>query len=90
MDDLHNENFENNFESQIKKIETLINNKNYVDALKDCLNLEKKYPFSAELFFMIARVYKNLSQFDSAETYYNKVISINPDHPDTLNNLGNI
>ena len=90
MDDLHNENFENNFESQIKKIETLINNKNYIDALKDCLNLEKEYPFSAELFFMIARVYKNLSQFDSAETYYNKVISINPDHPDTLNNLGNI
>ena len=90
MDDLHNENFENNFECQIKKIETLINNKNYIDALKDCLNLEKEYPFSAELFFMIAKVYKNLSQFDSAETYYNKVLSVNPDHPDTLNNLGNI
>ena len=32
MDDLHNENFENNFEIEIKKIEILINNKNYKDA----------------------------------------------------------
>ncbi len=90
MDDLNNDNFEDNFESEIKKIEIFINSKNYKDALKNCLNLEKKYPFSAELFFMIARVYKDLSQFDLAETYYNKVLSVNPDHPDTLNNLGNI
>lgn len=90
MDDVFKQDFEDEFGSEMQKIGYLFQNKNFDDALINCLKLEEKYPFSGELFFMIARIYKTLNEIDLAEQYYNKVLSINPDHPDTLNNLGNI
>ena len=90
MNDMNKHNDDEEFQAQIQKVNFLIQSQNYDEALKVCLNLEIKYSFMPELLFLFARIYKNLNQIDLAIKYYKKVLSINPDHPDTLNNLGNI
>ena len=90
MNDMSKHNDDEEFQAQIQKVNLLIQSENYDEALKVCLNLEIKYSFMPELLFLFARIYKKLNQIDLAMKYYNKVLSIKPDHPDTLNNLGNI
>ena len=90
MNDMNKHKDDEEFNTQMKKIDFLIESQNYDEALKICLSLEIEYSFMPELLFKFARVYKNLNQLNLAIKYYKNFLYIIPDSPDALNNLGNI
>ena len=65
-----------------------VNLQNYVEAEKyfDKLLYVQKKP---EIFFIQANIHKQLKKYDSAISYFEKAIQLNPNFSEAYNNLGN-
>lgn len=63
------------------------------EALKILKKAEKKFPSDYEVFFQLAKIYEEFSDFDNAEKYYLKSYELTPieyneERSDCLNDLG--
>ena len=66
-----------------------VNLQNYVEADKyfhKLLYVQKK----PEIFFIQANIHKQLKKYDTAITYFEEAIQLNPNFSEAYNNLGNI
>ncbi|MEN3046470.1 MAG: tetratricopeptide repeat protein [Candidatus Hydrothermales bacterium] len=66
--------FEGDKTLELKKVKILIKNRNFEEALKILIPLNKKYPDDSEIGYLIALVYENLSLYESAEQFYLKLL----------------
>ena len=66
-----------------------VNLQNYIEADKyfhELLYVQKK----PEIFFIQANIHKQLKKYDTAITYFEEAIQLNPNFSEAYNNLGNI
>ena len=55
-----------------------------IEEFNKALEINPKY---ANAFYNLAVVYEMLGNYYGAKETYHKVLSINPDHPETITNL---
>ena len=73
---------------QVKNLESLYNNKNFIELIKYSEVFLKKFPESKFIYNLIGVSYFNLGKYSNAIENYNKSISINPKNSEAYNNKG--
>ncbi|MEN3044267.1 MAG: tetratricopeptide repeat protein [Candidatus Hydrothermales bacterium] len=66
--------FEGDKTLELKKVRILIKNRDFEEALKILIPLNKKYPDDNEINYLIALTYENLSLYENAEQYYLRLL----------------
>ena len=73
---------------QVKNLESLYNNKNFIELIKYSEVFLKKFPESKFIYNLIGVSYFNLGKYSNAIENYNKSISLNPKNAEAYNNKG--
>ena len=73
---------------QVKNLESLYNNKNFIELIKYSEVFLKKFPESKFIYNLIGVSYFNLGKYSNAVANYNISISLNPKNSEAYNNKG--
>ena len=73
---------------QVKNLENLYNNKNFLELIKYSEVFLKKFPESKFIYNLIGVSYFNLGKYSNAVANYNISISLNPKNSEAYNNKG--
>lgn len=65
-----------------------LNNGKKSEALEIAVKTRELYPETEMSFFMLGNVYLKNGSYDEAERYFREALRINPNSPDSRNNLG--
>ncbi|MEO0255159.1 MAG: tetratricopeptide repeat protein [candidate division WOR-3 bacterium] len=68
------EEFEGDKFLELKKVKILLKNRDFENALKLLLPLNKKYPEDKEILYLLALAYENLGFYENAENFYFKLL----------------
>ena len=78
-----------NIENQISNLIKIINDGNFVHALKLAEKLSKIYKNIPIIFNLYGIIQYKLNNFEKSVENFNKAIQLNPDFFEAYNNLGN-
>ena len=88
MNEIKVTNIKQNSSNSLSILQNYIKNNEYKKGLDCALNLIQIYPNNTHLTYNIATLYFHLELYDNAILFYEKVLGKNPNHHQSLNNLG--